>query len=119
MDNACALAQAKVGLAMGAAGTDIAIEAAHVALTREDWALVSEALQTARRTLGVVKMNLAFAALYNVVGLALAAFGLLPPIYVPLPRSPCRIGASWQIHRGCCGAATASPPGGQSRHSLL
>jgi Cd2+/Zn2+-exporting ATPase/Cu+-exporting ATPase len=72
---------------MGAAGTDVAIEAAHIALMREDWNLVPDVLKIAKRTMNIVKMNLAFTTVYNLVGLSLAAIGILPPVLAAAAQS--------------------------------
>ena len=64
-----------------------ALEAAHVALLADDWRLVPEVFHIAQRTMGVVKFNLGFTVVYNVVGLTLAAAGLLPPMLAAAAQS--------------------------------
>jgi hypothetical protein len=64
------------------------LSSAHIALMRENWWLVPEALRIARRTMTAVKINIGFTAIYNLTGLTLAALGLLPPIDAAAQAGP-------------------------------
>jgi P-type Cu+ transporter len=79
VNDAAALAQADLGLAMGT-GTDAAIEASDLTLVRGDLRAAVDAIRLARRTLATIKGNLFWAFAYNVAALPVAAAGLLNPM---------------------------------------
>ena len=79
VNDAAALAQADLGLAMGT-GTDVAIEASDLTLVRGDLRAAVDAIRLSRRTLGTIKGNLFWAFAYNVAALPLAMAGLLNPL---------------------------------------
>jgi Cu+-exporting ATPase len=79
INDAPALAAADVSFAMGA-GSDIAIESADVTLMRNDLNAVADAILLSRATLKKIRQNLFFAFAYNVLGIPLAALGMLNPV---------------------------------------
>lgn len=80
VNDAAALASADVSMAMGT-GTDSAIAVADITLIKPSLTTAAEAIRLSRRTLKIIKENLGWAFIYNIVGIPLAATGNLNPMY--------------------------------------
>ncbi len=80
VNDAAALAQADLSIAMGT-GTDTAISTADITLMRPQLASIIDALNLSRRTVSTIRTNLGWAFIYNVIGIPVAALGLMSPMY--------------------------------------
>ncbi len=84
VNDAPALAAGHISLAMGAAGSDVAINSASIALMNNNLNRIPFLVRLSRKAIGVVRQNLTFAMAYIVALLALSAYGLVPPIVAVL-----------------------------------
>jgi Cu+-exporting ATPase len=113
INDAPALAAADVGIAM-AGGTDVAMHTAGITLMRGDPRLVADAIDVSQRTWRKIRQNLGWAFVYNLVGIPLAAFGLLNPVLAgaSMALSSVSVVANALLLRGWRPAARHSPTAG-------
>ena len=94
INDAPALAQADVGIAVGA-GAGVALEASDITLMRRDLSGIPDAIELSRRTMRTMKQNLFWAFVYNVIGIPVAAGALYPAFGILL--SPILAGAAMAV----------------------
>ncbi|MDF2446707.1 MAG: heavy metal translocating P-type ATPase [Moraxellaceae bacterium] len=111
INDAPALAAADVGMAMSD-GTDVAMHTAKITLMRGDPLLIADAIDISRQTWRKIRQNLFWAFAYNVVGIPLAALGLLSPIVAgaAMAFSSVSVVTNALLLRGWRPAGTARPP---------
>jgi manganese/zinc-transporting P-type ATPase C len=123
INDAAALAIADVGIAMGAAGSDVAIETADVALASDDLRHLADVVQISRRTMRAIRQNYGMAVGVNSVGLILAAAGKINPIIAAVLHNLSTMlvifNSAQLIHYSPAGSANRDLTAARSRNRAL